>query len=71
MTTPKSSNGWGKKELHVLSSLARIEAGQAVLHGDVSRLNTAVAKLQVKAGIWGLVGGMIPVTFGVAYLIFS
>ena len=75
MTEPtaptKDSGGWSKKELHVMSSLARIEEGQAVLHDDVKQLRTEVAKLQVKSGILGLVGGMIPMTGAALYLVLS
>ena len=47
-------NGWNEWSKYVLASVDEIKK-------DVKKLVTDVATLKVKAGIWGLVGGGIPV----------
>ena len=53
---------WSEYERMVIHRLDSLE-------GKVDKLVTDVAGLKVKAGIWGLIGGAIPVVIGVAYII--
>ena len=47
-------NGWNEWSKYVLASVDEIKT-------DVKKLVTDVATLKVKSGVWGVVGGAIPV----------
>ena len=54
-------NAWSK---HVLLELKRLSEGQekhSKLLGDV---RTEIATLKVRSGVWGMIGGAIPVAVG-------
>ena len=66
------NNGWNEWSRHVLAELHRlndcIEAIPKSFNLKVDYINLAlkrieidIAKLQVKSGVWGAIGGMIPV----------
>ncbi len=67
MSTSKIGNGWSKYELYVVNKLSSLESNTVELRGDIKQLRTDVAKLQVKSGVWGFVGGLLPVTLGIIY----
>lgn len=56
----------------ILSELKRLSVNQKstdekmnTMHVDIA---SKIAALQVKAGIWGLIGGLIPVLIGTIFL---
>lgn len=51
-------DAWGK---HILADLARLNKGYERNLSDIIKLREEMAMLKVKAGIWGAVGGIIPV----------
>ena len=53
-------NGWPKHEVHVLAELARLSTATDRLTGALFRFESRIAKLEVRAGIWGALGGAIP-----------
>lgn len=64
MADERNTNGWSKWENHVLLELKRLNE----CHGDVNTkldaLMKEVSALKVKAGIWGVIGGAVPVIIG-------
>lgn len=54
-------NGWTKYQLLVLHKLNEHSDEIKEVRADISKLTIDVATLKVKAGIWGLMGGLIPV----------
>jgi adenosine/AMP kinase len=58
MNDQESWNNW---RVHVLAELKRANDNFTLLATAVSNLHVETAKLQVKSGVWGVIGGMIPV----------
>ena len=81
MSTPDDGgNGWNEWRKHVLAELGRnnsthddlqkiIVANQTALTGNFQKILTELAVLRVKAGVWGLLGGIIP-AIGVLLLMY-
>lgn len=57
-------NGWNEWSRHVLAELKRLSEGDEALKCKLSSIEVEVAKLNVKAGLWGALGGAIPVGIG-------
>jgi hypothetical protein len=58
MTDQESWDNW---RAHVLSEIKRMNQNAQTIHNDVLGLRVDIETLKVKSGIWGLLGGMIPV----------
>lgn len=54
-------NGWDEWSKYVLSELKRLSLAYEGLRETSEGIRIEIAKLKVKAGIWGLIGGAIPV----------
>ena len=59
-------NGWSEWSKYVLAELKRLDNSCACLEKDLQAANLEIAILKVKAGIWGVLGGAIPVIIGLA-----
>lgn len=59
-------NGWNEWSRHVLAELVRLDELCKEIREEVVCLKTEMAGLQVKAGLWGVVGAAIPI---IAYLL--
>ena len=55
-------NGWVVWGRHVLEELIELKEQNKELDRNVNKIHTEIAVLKVKSGIWGLLGGLIPVT---------
>jgi len=66
------NNGWNEWSRYVLAELtrlnSRVEAIPVAINLKVDEINKAlkkieveIGKLQVKSGIWGAIGGLVPV----------
>ena len=73
----KFDNGWEEWRQYVLralkdnkSGLENNEAAMQRIEEQLTQLRIDVAKLKLRAGIWGLAAGAIPiaVTLGIAFL---
>lgn len=69
------SGRWDEHRMLVLSELQRLrESNKSVtcklesISTSISALSVDVAKIQVKASIWGLIGGMIPIVVAMAMM---
>jgi len=63
---PDNCNNWSK---HVLTELERLKECVLSIQEEVIQTRIELAKLKVRAGIWGAVGAMIPVVIGTAIAI--
>lgn len=67
MAPPDSNtNGWDQWQKHVLAELARTQKWMGDMAKEQHVLGLEVAKLRVKATLWGLTGGLIPVAVMIA-----
>lgn len=70
MTAPGvDGNGWSRAERLVMSKLDDLTEEVRGLRTDMQKTKIDVAMLQVKAGVFGLVGGLLPFGLFVAYQI--
>ena len=54
-------DGWKEYQVHVLAELKRLNTCYNGLNEKVDKLCRDIAGLKVKAGIWGIMGGGIPI----------
>jgi len=58
---PRKSNGWSTDRKVVLYQLSEL-GGDSKEHGKtLMEIREDIAMLKVKSGVWGLLGGSIPV----------
>jgi len=55
-------NGWNEWSRHVLSELERLSDNCDKINEKLMIISSEIASLKVKAGVWGALAGMIPVT---------
>ena len=68
MSDDLNGNGdWKEWSKFVLKELARLNDCYDKLAETYVKISTEVAMLKVKSGMWGLIGGAIPVIIGLAY----
>ncbi len=58
-------NGWNEWSKFVLNELQRLNVNYENLTSQVQRVQVQIATLKVKSGIWGVIGGSIPIMVGV------
>ena len=70
------NNGWNKWAVYVIKELERLGDGQEDLNKDIGQIRTDIAQirtnletlkteLRIKSGIWGAIGGSIPVAIAI------
>lgn len=57
----KGADGWDVWSKFVLKELERFSESQQGIIADIATIKGDVAELKSRAGLWGLVGGMVPV----------
>jgi len=62
------TNGWREWGKHVLSELERNERDHTELKNSQVLILSEIAALKVKSGMWGAVGGAIPVIVALAIM---
>lgn len=60
-----NSDGWGEWSRHVLKTLEDQGLDIRDIRNSIALIQTEIAVLKVKSGIWGAMGGMIPVLIAV------
>ncbi len=60
---------WSKWSNHVLAELKRLNGDINSLRQDVSYIKQEVKVLTVKAGVWGLMGGAIPIMVTLLFML--
>ena len=58
--TSANANGWNEWSRHVLQELVRLNAEQQRMSERMEKVLIEVSALEVKAGIWGALGGLLP-----------
>ncbi len=58
-TTPNVGDGWDVWAHHVLIELERLETENGQKSDDIQNLKIAIAELKIKAGVWGLLAGLL------------
>jgi hypothetical protein len=58
-------NGWNEWSKFVLKELERLNTCYNALDSKVSKIQTEIAMLKVKSGVWGAVAGIIAVVVAV------
>lgn len=68
--TARECNGWDRYSEYVLKELCDLKKHCARMNEQLIELRVELGKLQIKSGIWGLIGACIPVGIGllVVYL---
>lgn len=71
--SPKAddSNGWVPWSQHVLAELKRLNECYEALREDVQKIQVETAQLKIRAGLTGLIGGLIPVLVMVGIRVMS
>lgn len=64
-------DGWSAYEKLVLDKLDTLDERMTSLEDGVVLVRIDVAKLKVKAGLWGGIAGLIPAVIGVAMIFIS
>ena len=59
-------NGWREWSRYVLQELKEHNKVQEAILRDITSIRVELAGLQVKAGVWGVLGGMVPILIGLA-----
>lgn len=62
-----NENGWNEWSKHVLAELERLNNCYEELNKSVNKVHVEIAMLQVKSGIWGAIGGCIPLMVAFVY----
>lgn len=65
----EEGNGWNRYQKLVLSEIRELKGEVKALRDEQGKTKIDVAMLQVKAGVFGLVGGLLPFGLFVAYQI--
>lgn len=52
--------GWSQYEKLVLSELSDLKSEQRATRNELSKVKAELSALQVKAGVWGGIAGLIP-----------
>lgn len=63
---PNSENGWIEYRRSVLENIQDNKSETKDQAKEIGKLREEIAVLKVKAGVWGLVGGAIPVAIFIA-----
>jgi len=61
MVPHDDNNGWNEWKNLVLSELKQLREGQKDSVSATQTLREDIVALKLKAGIWGLIGGSVPV----------
>ena len=54
-------NGWNEWSKHVLKELERLNDCYVKLDNGIQKVREDIVGLKIKSGIWGIIGGAIPV----------
>ncbi len=57
---PPDTNSWEKWGMHIKLELERFEIAINNMATKIEDLHIDVSALKIKAGVWGLIGGLIP-----------
>lgn len=59
------SNGWGQYQKLVMDKLEDHDGKFGSIEDKLTQIQVDIATLKVKAGVWGGIGGLIPVVIAI------
>lgn len=59
-------NGWPEYKKLVMAELERINEQLGGMNKRLNRIEVEIGMLKVKAGVWGVAGGLIPASIAIA-----
>lgn len=59
MSPPNREGGFDEYRMLILQSLQTLERKVEALQDDITEIKVAVGQLQVRAGFWGALGGLV------------
>lgn len=69
------TNGWNEWSKHVLLELERLNTCYSDISKEMNELKIEIASFKIEkkfyAGMWGLIGGIVPVLIMILYLAVS
>lgn len=68
MSGNEGTNGWDEHKRLIAQELKDLKAGQLSVNETLTSIQVSIAKLQVKSGVWGILGGSIPVALALGVL---
>ena len=69
MKEADNDNGWNEYKKMLLSDRKNNRENFEKLFEKIDEIRVDIATLKVKSGIWGAIGGLIPVAIMIAYLL--
>ena len=63
------NDGWDEWRNHVLAELKKNNGAHNRLFEILDQVRVDIARLQVKSGVWGILGGLIPATITMIYFL--
>ncbi len=69
MANSSGSDSWRVWGKHVLLEIERLNEQQEKIFSMMNQLRMDVVRLKVKSGLWGALGGLIPVVIGLGLLV--
>lgn len=61
------SDGWDEWRRYILKELERLNDNYSKLSDVSVNMRSEIAALKVRAGVWGAIGGAIPVAAGILW----
>ena len=59
------NNGWGQYQKLVMDKLGEHDEKFGSIESKLTQIQVDIATLKVKAGVWGGIGGLIPVVIAI------
>ncbi len=59
--------GWNTWSKYVLKELERLNNVAEAMNAKLDKVITDITVLKMKAGVWGLIGGMIPILIALCF----
>ena len=64
----EDNNGWNVWKNLVIHEIERIDKAKTELRQEIQEIKISLAALQVKSGVWGAIGALIPII--IAFVIY-
>ncbi len=61
MANEPVKNNWNEWRNYILKAIDKSTDNQKEIYKQLDHIRVEIAQLKVKAGIWGLIGGVVPV----------
>ena len=63
-----TANGWTEYQRLVMNTLEQHEKKLELISHTLTDIKVEIGMLKVKAGLWGTIGGVIPMAFAIAMI---